>query len=139
VTGDGATDVASRLAHAADEAGQPIARVTLPPTATPDAVRGAIEGQSQRRIVIDGPAPDRSPAGLTCAGIVDAVILVARQGRSHRESLAQSASNVRLAGGTLLGVVLIAKGGRARAGASRARTVATVDPSPAATGSPEPA
>jgi capsular polysaccharide biosynthesis protein len=137
VTGDGGTDVADRLADAVDDAGQPVARVALPPTATPDAVRSAIEAERDRRIVIDAPAPDRFAAGLTCAGIADATILVARQGRSSRESLAQSSANLRQAGGTLLGVALLVKRGRVRAGT--ARLAATADPPRAAEGSPEPA
>jgi hypothetical protein len=137
VTGDGGTDVADRLADAVDDAGQPVARVALPPTATPDAVRSAIEAERDRRIVIDAPAPDRFVAGLTCAGIADATILVARQGRSSRESLAQSSANLRQAGGTLLGVALLVKRGRVRAGT--ARLAATADPPRAAEGSPEPA
>jgi capsular polysaccharide biosynthesis protein len=84
VTGDGVTDVADRLADAVEDAGEPVVRVTLPPTATPDAVRSAIEAERERRIVIDAPAPDRFPAGLTCAGSADTTILVARQGRSSR-------------------------------------------------------
>jgi capsular polysaccharide biosynthesis protein len=137
VTGDGVTDVADRLADAVNDAGQPVARVALPPTATPDAVRSAIEAERDRRIVIDAPAPDRFPAGLTCAGIANATVLVARQGRSSRESLAQSAANLRQAGGTLLGVALLVKRGRLRAGT--ARLAATSDPPRAARGSPEPA
>jgi capsular polysaccharide biosynthesis protein len=143
VTGDGAQDVADRLADAVEDAGQPVARVALPPTATPDAVRGAIEAERDRRIVIDAPAPDRFPAGLTCARIADATILVARQGRSPRESLAQSAANVRQAGGTLLGVALLVKRGRVRAKTRRPVTTAdprrAADPPRAAEGSPEPA
>jgi capsular polysaccharide biosynthesis protein len=143
VTGDGAQDVADRLADAVEDAGQPVARVALPPTATPDAVRGAIEAERDRRIVIDAPAPDRFPAGLTCARIADATILVARQGRSPRESLAQSAANVRQAGGTLLGVALLVKRGRVRAKTHRPVTTAdprrAADPPRAAEGSPEPA
>jgi capsular polysaccharide biosynthesis protein len=138
VTGDDVRDAADRLAEAVDT-GRPVARVALPPSATPDAVRSAIEAESQRRIVIDAPAPDRFPAGLTCAGIVDATILVAHEGRSSRESLAQSAANVRLAGGTLLGVALLVKRGRVRAGAGRALAAATADPARAATGSLDPA
>jgi hypothetical protein len=137
VTGDGVTDVADRLADAVEGAGQPVARVTLPPTAAPDAVRSAIEAERDRRIVIDAPAPDRFAAGLTCAGIADATILVARQGRSSRESLAQSSANLRQAGGTLLGVALLVKRGRVRAGT--ARLAATADAPRAAEGSPEPA
>ena len=137
VTGDGGTDVADRLADAIDDAGQPVARVAPAQTATPDTVRSAIEAQRDRWIVIDAPAPDRSPAGLTYAAFVDATILVARQGLSSRESLAQSAANVRQAGGTLLGVALLAKRGRVRAG--RARVAATADGPRAVTGSPEPA
>ena len=139
VTGDGATDVADRLADAdaVEGAGQPVARVTLPPTAAPDAVRSAIEAERDRRIVIDASAPDRFAAGLTCAGIADATILVARRGRSSRESLAQSSANLRQAGGTLLGVALLVKRGRVRAGT--ARLAATADPPRAAEGSPEPA
>ncbi|HEY3188880.1 MAG TPA: hypothetical protein VGJ70_15465, partial [Solirubrobacteraceae bacterium] len=108
-----------------------------PPTATPDAVRSAIEAQRYGQIVIDAPAPDRFPAGLTCARVADATILVARQGRSSRESLAQSSANVRQAGGTLLGVALLVRRGRLRAGT--ARRAATADPPRAAEGSPEPA
>jgi capsular polysaccharide biosynthesis protein len=137
LAGDGVTDVADRLADAVDDAGQPVARVALPPTATPDAVRSAIEAQRDRRIVIDAPAPDRSPAGLTCASIADATILVAHQGGSSRESLAQSAADVRQARGTLLGVALLVKRGRVRAGT--ARLAATADLPRAAKGSPEPA
>jgi capsular polysaccharide biosynthesis protein len=137
VTGDGGTDVADRLADAVDDAGQPVARVALAPTATPDAIRSAIEAERDRRIVIDAPAPDRFAAGLICAGIADATILVARQGRSSRESLAQSSANLRQAGGTLLGVALLVKRGRVRAGT--ARLAATADPPRAAEGSPEPA
>jgi capsular polysaccharide biosynthesis protein len=137
VTGDGVTDVADRLADAVDDAGQPVARVALPPTATPDAVRRAIDVERDRRILIDAPVPDRFPAGLTCARIADATILVARQGRSSRESLAQSAANVRQAGGTLLGVALLVKRGRVRAGTPP--LAATPDPPRAAKGSPEPA
>jgi capsular polysaccharide biosynthesis protein len=137
VTGDGGTDVADRLADAVDDSGQLVARVALPPTTTPDAVRSAIEAERDRRIVIDAPAPDRFPAGLICARIADATILVARQGRSSRESLAQSAANLRQAGGTLLGVALLVKGGRPRA--AMGRLVATADPPRAAEGSPEPA
>jgi capsular polysaccharide biosynthesis protein len=137
VTGDGGTDVADRLADAVDDAGQPVARVALAPTATPDAIRSAIEAERDRRIVIDAPAPDRFAAGLTCAGMADATILVARQGRSSRASLAQSSANLRQAGGTLLGVALLVKRGRVRAGT--ARRAATADPPRAAEGSPEPA
>jgi hypothetical protein len=137
VSGDSGTDVANRLADAIDDAGQPVARVALPPTATPDTVRSAIEAERDRRIVIDAPPPDRSHAALTCAGIADATILVARQGRSSRESLAQSAANVRQAGGTLLGVALLVKRGRVRAGS--ARVAAKADGPRAVTGSPEPA
>lgn len=139
VTGDDGSDVADRLADAIDDADQAVARVALSPTATPNAIGSAIESESPRRIVIDAPAPDRSPAGLTCAGIVDATVLVARQGRSSRESLAQSASNVRLAGGTLLGAVLLVKSGRVRTRAGRERAAATLDPPRGAAGTPEPA
>jgi capsular polysaccharide biosynthesis protein len=137
VTGDGATDVADSLADAIEDAGRPVARVALAPTATPDAVWSAIEAERHRGIVIDAPAPDRFPAGLTCARLADATILVARQGRSSRESLAQSSANLRQAGGTLLGVALLVEGGRVRAG--KARLAATPDPPRAAEGSPEPA
>jgi capsular polysaccharide biosynthesis protein len=137
VTGDGVTDVADRLADTVDDAGRPAARVALGPTATPDTVRRAIDVERDRRILIDAPAPDRFPAGLTCARIADATILVARQGRSSRESLAQSAANVRQAGGTLLGVALLVKCGRVRAGTPP--LAATTDPPRAAKGSPEPA
>jgi capsular polysaccharide biosynthesis protein len=137
VTGDGVTDVADRLADTVDDAGRPAARVALPPTATPDAVRRAIDVERDRRILIDAPAPDRSPAGLTCARIADATILVARQGRSSRESLAQSAANLRQAGGTLLGVALLVKHGRV--GAGTPPLAATADPPRASNGSPEPA
>jgi len=137
VTGDGVTDVADRLADAVGDAGQPVARVTLQPTATPDTVRSAIEAERGRPIVIDAPAPDRFAAGLTCAGIVDATILIARQGRSSRESLAQSAANLRQGGGTLLGVALLVKRGRVRA--RTAHLTATSDPRRAAESSPEPA
>jgi capsular polysaccharide biosynthesis protein len=137
VAGDDVREVADRLADAIDDAGQPVARVALAPTATPDAVRSAVDAESQRRVVIDAPAPDRSPAGLTCAAIADATIIVARQGLSSRESLAQSAANVRQAGGTLLGVALLVKRRRVRAG--RARVAATADGPRAVTGSPEPA
>jgi capsular polysaccharide biosynthesis protein len=137
VTGDGATEVADRLADAVEGAGQPVARVALAPTATPDAVRSATEAERYRRIVMDAPAPARFPAGLTCARVADATILVACQGRSSRESLAQSSMNLRHAGGTLLGVALLVKRGRVRAGT--ARLAATADPPRAAEGSPEPA
>jgi capsular polysaccharide biosynthesis protein len=143
VTGDGAKDVADRLADAVEDAGQPVARVALPPTATPDAIRSAIEAERDRRIVIDAPAPDRFPAGLTCARIADATILVARQGRSSRESLAQSSANLRQAGRTLLGVALLMKCGRLRAAMGRLTATANppraADPPRAAEGSPEPA
>jgi hypothetical protein len=131
------TDVADRLADAVGDAAQPVVRVTLAPRATPDAVRSTIEAARDRRIVIDAPAPDRFPAGLTCAGSADATILVARQGRSSRESVAQSSTNVRQAGGMLLGVALLVKRGRVRAGT--ARPAGTAHPSRAAEGSPEPA
>jgi capsular polysaccharide biosynthesis protein len=137
VAGDGVTDVADRLADAVEDAAQPVVRVTLAPRATPDAVRSAIEAARDRRIVIDAPAPDRFPAGLTCAGSADATILVARQGRSSRESVAQSSTNLRQAGGMLLGAALLVKRGRVRAGT--ARLAATAHPSRAAEGSPEPA
>jgi capsular polysaccharide biosynthesis protein len=137
VTGDGATDVAERLADAAEDAGQPVARIALPATATPEGVRSAIDVEHYRRILIDAPAPDRFAAGLTCARIADATILVARQGRTSRESVAQSSMNLRQAGGTLLGVALLVKRGRVRAGT--ARLPATVDAPCAAEGSPEPA
>jgi hypothetical protein len=137
VTGDGVEDVADRLADAVEDAGQPVVRVTLPPTATPDAVRSAIEAEHDRRIVIDAPAPDRFSAGLTCARIADATILVARQGRSSRDSVAQSSTNLRQAGGMLLGVALLVK--RGRVGAGPARLAATANPPRAAEGSPEPA
>ena len=127
---------AARLANAIADAGQPVARIALPPTARPDAVRSAIESERYRQIVIDAPAPDRFPAGLTCGRIADASILVARQGRSSRESLAQSSANLREAGGTLLGVALLVKRGRVRAGMAR---LATADPARAAESSPEPA
>ena len=137
VAGDGATDVADRLADAVEDAAKPVVRVTLAPRATLDAVRSAIEAARDQRIVIDAPAPDRFPAGLTCAGSADATILVARQGRSSRESVAQSSTNLRQAGGMLLGVALLVKRGRVRAGT--ARLAATAHPSRAAEGSPEPA
>jgi capsular polysaccharide biosynthesis protein len=137
VTGDGVTDVADRLADTVDDEGQPVARVALPPTASPDAVRSATDVERNRRILIAAPAPDRFPAGMTCARIADATILVARQGRSSRESLAQSAANLRQAGGTLLGVVLLVKRGRVRAGTPP--LAATAGPPGAATRSPEPA
>jgi capsular polysaccharide biosynthesis protein len=136
VTGDGATHVADRLADAVENTGQRVARIALAPTATPDAVRSAIETERYRRIVIDAPAPDRFPAGLTCARVADATILVARQGRSSRESVAQSSMNLRQAGGTLLGVALLVKRGRVRTGTAR---LATADPARAAESSPEPA
>jgi capsular polysaccharide biosynthesis protein len=137
VVGDGVTDVADGLADAVEDAAQPVVRVTLPPTATSDEVRSAIEAERNRRIVIDAPAPDRFPAGLTCAVSADATILVARQGRSSRESVAQSSTNLRQAGGMLLGVALLVKRGRVRAGT--AGLAATAHPSRTAEGSPEPA
>ena len=137
VTGEGATDVADRLADAIEDPGRPVARVTLAPSATPDAVRSAVDAERDWRIVIDAPAPDRFPAGLICAGMADATVLIARRGQSSRESLVQSSANLRQVGGTLLGAALLVKRGRVRAGTLR--VAATADPPRAAAGSPGPA
>ena len=48
-----------------------------------------------------------SADSLRIVSVLDAVVLVASQGVTHREALADAAAGVRQAGGTVQGVVLV--------------------------------
>jgi capsular polysaccharide biosynthesis protein len=111
VTGDGAPDVADGLADAIERGGEPVARIPVAPRAMPASIRSAMRLQGDRRIVLDAPAADRFPGAVACTRLVDATLLVARRGRTHRESAAQSAATLREAGGTVVGVALVVRAG----------------------------
>jgi capsular polysaccharide biosynthesis protein len=123
VAGDGAEDVAERLGRAMEAGGTPVARLTAP--AAPAEARRALRRKYDPRIlVVAAPAPDRFASAVTCARFVDSTILVARQGRTPRDSVAQWAAALRQVGGTVLGTALCAR--RRPLGALGARLVAAV-------------
>jgi capsular polysaccharide biosynthesis protein len=122
VTGDGAPEVADGLADAIERAGEPVDRIPVAPRAMPAAVRSAMRVHGDRRIVLDAPAADRFPAAVSCTGFVDATLLVARRGRTPRESAAQSAAALRGAGGAVVGVALAIGQGRLRRWGARPAT-----------------
>lgn len=111
VTGDGAPGVADGLAEVIERSGDPAARTGVDPREMPASVLAAVRRNGDRPIVLDAPAPDRFPAALTCTRLVDATVLVARQGRTSRETVAQSAEALRDVGGTVVGVVLAVRPG----------------------------
>jgi capsular polysaccharide biosynthesis protein len=134
VTGDGAAEVADGLADAIEREGEPVARIPVGPRAMPGSVRAAMHMHGDRRIVLDAPAPDRFPAAVTSTRLMDATLLVARRGRTPRESAAHSAAALREAGGAVVGVAFVVKPGwpgrwsarpASRAGGSRAAARAT--------------
>jgi capsular polysaccharide biosynthesis protein len=111
VTGDGAAAVADGLADAIERSGDPVTRIGVDPREMPASVLAAVRGHGDRPVVLDAPAPDRFAAALTCTRVVDATVLVARRGRTSRETVAQSAAALRDVGGTVVGVVLTVKPG----------------------------
>jgi hypothetical protein len=134
VTGDGAADVADGLADAIEREGEPVARIRVAPRAMPASIRAAMHTHRDTRIVLDAPAPDRFPAAVTSTRLMDATLLVARRGRTRRESAAHSAAALREAGGAVVGVALVVKPGwpdrwsarpATRSGRSRAAARAT--------------
>ena len=100
----------------------------------PASVLAAAHRHMDRPVVLDTAAPDRFPAALTCTRLVDATVLVARRGRTSRETVAQAAEALREVGGCVVGVVLAVKpgwwsrlSGRARL-LGRGRSRAAADP-----------
>lgn len=57
-------------------------------------------------VIVDAPAVNRHATVATLAGIVDGVLLVARQGVTRREAVAEAKRRIELAQGRLIGVVL---------------------------------
>lgn len=57
-------------------------------------------------VIIDAPPINRHAAAQTLAGITDGVLLVARQGVTRREAVAEAKKRIELAQGKLIGVVL---------------------------------
>lgn len=57
-------------------------------------------------VIIDAPAVNRHATVQTLAGLTDGVLLVARQGVTRREALAEAKKRIELAQGKLLGLVL---------------------------------
>jgi capsular polysaccharide biosynthesis protein len=106
VTGDDAAAVADGLAAAIERSGRPVARIGVDPRAMPASVRDALRRHEDEQIVLDAPPPDRLPAALTCTRLVDATVLVARRGRTSRDTVAQSSAALREVGGALVGVAL---------------------------------
>ena len=133
VTGDGAPAVADGLADAIARSGDPVARIGVDAREMPASVLAAVRRHVDRPVVLDAPAPDRFPAALTCTRLVDDTVLVARRGRTSRETVAQSAEALREVGGTVVGVALVVKPGwwswlSGRAGFGRGRSRAAADP-----------
>lgn len=120
VAGDGAAEVAERLAVAMEATGTPVARITAP--AAPAEARRALRRKYDRRIlVVAAPAPDRFAAAVACTRFVDSTILVAQEGRTARDAVAQWADALRQVGGAVLGTVLCTKPRRLPAIAARLR------------------
>jgi capsular polysaccharide biosynthesis protein len=131
IAGDGAADVAERLADAMEATGTPVARVTAP--AAPGEARRALRRKYTRRVlVVAAPAPDRFPAAVVCTRFVDSTLLVAREGQTARDSVAEWAAALRQVGGTVLGTALCTKPRRLTALVARLRRAADTGERPAA-------
>ncbi len=63
-------------------------------------------------IILEAPAVEDSPLGLTFAGVSDAVVLVVQQRRTSRAGLAEAARRLRTSGARILGTVLLDPGPR---------------------------
>ena len=133
VAGDRAEDVAERLGRAMEAGGTPVAHLTAPP-APAEARRALRRKYDPRILLVAAPAPDRFASAVACARFVDSTILVAEQGRTPRESVAQWAAGLRQVGGPLLGTAFCVR--RRRLGALGAR-LAAVARRPRPTGAAE--
>jgi capsular polysaccharide biosynthesis protein len=129
VAGDAAEDVAGQLADAMEASGTPVVRVTAP-TAPAEARRALRRKFDPRILVVAAPAPDRFPAAVACTRFVDSTILVAREGQTSRDAVAEWAAALRQVGGTLLGTAMYTKPGRLRPLAARLRGTGASSPHP---------
>lgn len=78
------------------------------PAVDPAAVNRLIQHllKQHDHVIIDAPPVNRHATVQTLAGIVDGVLLVARQGVTRREAVAEAKRRIELAQGKLIGVVL---------------------------------
>jgi capsular polysaccharide biosynthesis protein len=129
VAGDAAVDVAGRLADAMEASGTPVVRMTAP-TGPADARRALRRKFDPRILVVAAPAPDRFPAAVACTRFVDSTILVAREGQTSRDAVAEWAAAMRQVGGTLLGTAMYTRPGRLRALTARLRGTGGGSPHP---------
>jgi capsular polysaccharide biosynthesis protein len=126
VAGDAAVEVAEHLADALEATGTPVARITAP--AAPAEARRALRRKYDRRILlVAAPAPDRFAAAVACTRFVDSTILVAQEGRTARDAVAQWADALRQVGGSVLGTALYTKPRRLPALAARLRFAGAAD------------
>jgi len=62
--------------------------------------------QDHEHVIIDAPSVNRNPAVQSLAGLTDGILLVAREGVTRREAVAEAKKRIELAHGKLIGLVL---------------------------------